>query len=172
MVREVVVNNLSHHRLSAIGPPAFRTIALLLLWLFLHQTAAAANPDVKEAAVKYVRGFVWHKDSIVTGDFTCKGRKERAILGTNSNDIVIAVFLNGTGNRPEVLHFSATVWNSSVVKLAVEDLNFNPVEETGDALPGFIRSKTCSGLNLSDDEVDSAHIYWNRESHRFTYWRR
>jgi hypothetical protein len=37
-------------------------------------------------------------------------------------------------------------------------------------LPGFQQSKTCKGLNLSDGETDSAHIYWNHKALRFGEW--
>jgi hypothetical protein len=30
--------------------------------------------------------------------------------------------------------------------------------------------RPANGLNLSDGETDSAHIYWNYKSHRFEDW--
>ena len=54
--------------------------------------------------------------------------------------------------------------------LTTEGLDFDPKEDLGYILPGFQRSKTCKGLDLSDDQIDSRHIYWNRELHRFDSW--
>jgi hypothetical protein len=46
---------------------------------------------------------------------------EQAILGTNSSEIVIAVFLNGTTQRPEVLNYSAKARDAATAELKVED---------------------------------------------------
>lgn len=172
LVPEMEAHEASHSRLIEIWPSVSRRLALCLLLAFLHQAAAAANLAVKEAATKFVPGFIWHEDSILTGDFSCGGLNEQAILGTNSKEIAIAVFLNGTRNPPQVLRYSASVRNPSLAALGIEDLDYDPEKEAGEALPGFRRSKTCRGLNLSDGETDSAHIYWNRKSHRFVDWSR
>lgn len=106
----------------------------------------------------------------MSGDFTCRGRKQQAILGTNAAEIVIAVFVNGISARPEVLRYSAKARNAKTAELKVEALDFDPKADIGYELPGFRRSKSCKGLNLSDGLTDSAHIYWNRESNRFEDW--
>ena len=90
----------------------------------------------------------------------------------NKREIAIVVFLHGTRKRPEILRFSATVRNPDSAELTVESLDYNPEAEIGADLPGFQRSMTCQGLNLSDGEVDSAHIYWNHNSNHFEDWSR
>ena len=90
-------------------------------------------------------------------------------MGVTSKEIVIAVFLNGTGEKPEILRYSAAVRDASQAKLRLESLDYGPDEDTG-PLPGFRRSRTCKGLNLSDDMIDSAHIYWNHDAKRFDEW--
>jgi hypothetical protein len=146
-----------------------RTFASLLLLLFA-QITAAQEPSIKSAAARYVPGINWRAKSVVAGDFSCRGRVQRAILGTSRSEIVVAVFLNGTKRPPEVLHYSAKVRDAASAILATEDLDYDPKEEIGSVLPGFRRSKTCKGLNLSDGRIDSAHIYWNHESLRFDDW--
>jgi hypothetical protein len=121
------------------------------------------------SAGKYVAGTRWRADSVVTGDFTCRGRKQHAILGTNAKEIVVAVFLNDTDHPPEVLRYSAETRNPASVVLALESQDYDPRDEVGD-VPGFRRSKTCKGLNLSDGQTDSAHIYWNHDAKRFDDW--
>jgi hypothetical protein len=142
------------------------------LLAFSQQVTATANLTIKKSAARYVPGFVWREKSIVMGDFSCRGRKQAAVLGTSPEEIVVVVFLNGTSNRPEVLHYSARTRNPASVTLATENLDYDPEAEIGTILPGFRKSKTCKGLNLSDSEVDSAHIYWNWESRRFDDWTR
>jgi hypothetical protein len=54
--------------------------------------------------------------------------------------------------------------------LTIETLDYDPkVEDVGVRL-AFRRSRTCKGLNLSDEKIDSAHIYWNHEAKRFDDW--
>ena len=107
---------------------------------------------------------------MVKGDFTCQGRLQPAILGVDEVDIVIAVFINGLGVKPEMLRYSARVRRAETAKLKTEGLDFDPQRELGQALPGMRRSKTCRGLNLSDGDSDSAHIYWNHDAREFNEW--
>lgn len=144
-------------------------IASFPLVLF-SQTTRLVEPSVPAAAAKYVPGISWRAKSVIAGDFRCHGRTERAILGTNESEIVVVVFLNGLNSRPQVLRYSARVRDAASAILEIESLDFDPQEALGYVLPGFRRSRTCKGLNLSDGRSDSAHIYWNHESRRFDDW--
>ena len=145
----------------------------LLLVLFSQVTVAdGREPSIDAAAARYVPGVSWRADSVVSGDFSCRSRAEQAILGTNRTELVVAVFLNGTNRRPQVLRYSAKVRNPSSTTLEAEDLDYDPKEDVGYVLPGFRRSKTCKGLKLNDGRTDSPHIYWNHNSHRFEDWLR
>lgn len=130
---------------------------------------AAQVPTVSQAASKFVPGMTWRPKSILTADFSCRGRKEQAILGVNAKEIVIAVFLNGLGEPPEVLRYSAEMRDAKQVQLKLESLDYGSEEAIGE-LPGFRRSRTCQGLNLGDGKIDSAHIYWNHDAKRFDDW--
>jgi hypothetical protein len=138
---------------------------------FLLFSQAAINQDrLIKAAAKYIPGVSWRAASAIQADFTCDGRAQTALLGISPSEIVVAVFIKGARVRPEVLRYSAKVRNPISATLITEDLNYDPKEDLGYVLPGFRRSKTCKGLNLSDGESDSAHIYWNRESRQFDDW--
>jgi len=139
---------------------------LLAVALMLN---AAQAPSIVEAAATFVPGVSWRPESVLTADFTCRGRKEQAILGVTAREIVIVVFLNGSADKPEVLRYSAEARDPNEVKLTIESLDFDPAGDLGD-LPGFRRSRTCKGLNLSDGKVDSAHIYWNHDAQHFDDW--
>lgn len=130
---------------------------------------AAQVPTVSQAASKFVPGVTWRPKSVLTADFSCRGRKEQAILGVNAKEIVIAVFLNGLAEPPEVLRYSAEMRDAKQVQLTLESLDYDSEEAIGE-LPGFRRSRTCQGLNLSDGKIDSAHIYWNHDAKRFDDW--
>jgi hypothetical protein len=143
-----------------------------LTLLLVSAIAAAAEPSMVQSAARFVPGVRWRAGSVLTADFSCSGRRQHAILGTNAKDIVIAVFVNGESRRPEVLRYSAAVRVARWAKLTLETLDYDPLEELGYSLPGFQRSRTCKGLNLGDGETDSAHIYWNRDDHQFNEWSR
>lgn len=115
-------------------------ILISLSLLLLSQTAAGQKALFK-AATRYVPGVRWRAESVVVADFTCNGRKQQAILGTNPAEIVIAVFINGTAHRPEVLRYSAEARNPVRTNLKAEDLDYGPEAEVGYELPGFQRSK-------------------------------
>lgn len=140
-------------------------IAALLL-------AAVGALSITTAATKFVPGVTWRSQSVLTADFSCRGRREQAILGVTPKDIVIAVFLNGIGAPPEVLRYSAAVRDAHEVKLTVESQDYDPIKDAGSGAlpPGFRRSRTCKGLNLTDEMIDSAHIYWNHDAKRFADW--
>jgi hypothetical protein len=55
-----------------------------------------------------------------------------------------------------VLRYSAKVRNPAYATLKAEDLDYDPREDPGYELPGFQRSKSCKGLNLSDGEIDTS----------------
>lgn len=141
-------------------------IFVRLSLLAVSQVAAAQNSVIR-AAARYVPGVAWRVDSVIRADFTCRGRKQTAILGDSPTAVVVAVFLNGLDHRPEVIRLT---FPHSPTKLEAEDLDYDP-KEFDYPLPGFQRSKTCKGFSLNDGETDPAHIYWNHASARFDYWR-
>jgi hypothetical protein len=143
---------------------------IISLPLLLFSQIGVDQEALTKAATRYVPGVSWRARSVVTADFTCRGRLQTAILDASPSEIVVAVFLNGTNSRPEVPRSSAKVRDPASATLQTESLDYDPKEDPGYVLPGFQRSKTCKGLNLSDGEIDSAHIYWNHESLRFDGW--
>ncbi len=137
------------------------------LSLLVFSQVANSEDSVTKAATRYVPGVIWHIESLIRADFTCRGHKQMAILGESSEAVVVAVFLNGLYHRPEVLR---SKFPRGSTKLEAEDLDYDP-KDLGYPLPGFQRSKTCKGLSLDDGATDPAHLYWNHESGRFDFWR-
>ena len=149
---------------------ARRTIISGLPLVLCAQTKERVEPSVQAAAAKYIPGVRWRAKSVIAGNFSCQGKTESAILGASESWIVVAIFLNGLNHKPQVLEYSTKARNAASAILQTESLDFDPEEALGYALPGFRRSKTCKGLNLSDGRSDSAHIFWNHESHQFDEW--
>ena len=99
---------------------------LLIVIPLLSSEIAVGQEALLKAAARYVPGVNWLSKSIVIADFTCSGHKQQAILGANSTEIVVAVFINGTAHRPEVLRYSAKVRNPEHVNLQAEDMDYDP----------------------------------------------
>jgi len=137
------------------------------LMLGVLSQAATTQDSVIKAATRYVHGVTWHADSVINADFTCRGRKQTAIVGENPAAVVVAVFLNGLDHRPEVLRLT---FFRGPASLEAEDLDDDP-KDFDYPRPGFQRSKICKGFSVNDGATDRAHFYWNHESARFDYWR-
>jgi hypothetical protein len=146
--------------------PGAAVLGLVLTGLVLAQGPVA----VEKSAAKYVPGVTWRPQSVVSANFTCRGRKELAILGVSTSEIVVAVFVNGLDAHPETFRYSAKARNAETAELTIEDLDYDPKQDIGYELEGYQQSKSCKGLNLGDGLTDSAHIYWNRKAHRFEDW--
>jgi hypothetical protein len=151
----------------------YRAVPTLLAGLISGVALAAQGDEVATAAKSHYPKAAWQAKSLLEGDFSCSGREEFAILGTSAEHIVIAIFTKGLKAKPEILEYSAKARVPQSAILTKESRDFQPGEFKADLgyLPeGLTPSKTCSGLNLSDGEVDSAHIYWDTTRKRFTDW--
>ena len=150
-----------------------RLIVSSLLLLCAPLLASAQVAETVAAATRVVPGVLWKKESVVVGNFSCRGRIERAILGTSKSEIVVAIFLGGLTKPPRVLRYSASSRDPATIELKIEDGDFEPKgfeNEVGYIPEGLRPSKTCKGLNLSDGKIDSAHIYWNHNAKQFGDW--
>ena len=132
--------------------------------------AAASSSTVATAASKFVPNVMWRSKSVLSADFTCRGRKEQAILGSSSTDIVIAVFVNGPTQSPEVLRYSTQMRDPAKARLTLESLAYDATDPDAPDLRKYRFSRSCKGLNLDDGRIDAAHIYWNPEAKRFEDW--
>jgi hypothetical protein len=136
----------------------------------IDDTNAEERIALVGAANKYVPGVTWHSESVISGDFTCRGGKEQAILGITAQEIVVVVFINGLQNKPEILRDK--VHTPADAELTIEDLDYDPRDQVGVDLEGFLRSKECKGLNIADNHAGSFHVYWNHKDSRFDWWSR
>lgn len=144
-----------------------------ILCLCLNQVHGADADFVVAAASSADRSVSWQSQSIVSGDFTCQGKREFAILGTKPKEIVVGVFRPPAVAPIDLLRYSGEVRNPKSAALATEPLDFDVKEfesQVGYLPDGLLPSKTCLGLNMSDQMIDSAHIYWHRRHKRFVSW--
>ncbi len=134
--------------------------------------ARPAPVTPQSAARKLFPQVKWRAD-VLKGDFTCQGKTQFAMLGITDLEFVVIVFADGLNKKPLEIRFSGKTRNPYKLKLTRESLDIKSaeIEKAAGRLPeGLVPSKTCSGLTLSDDEVDAAHIYWNHKTHKLSAW--
>lgn len=153
----------------SLGDMTLHRATATLLALLTTVAYAANEGSVAVAAKAFYPDATWQERSVLRGDFSCRGKSDVAIIGTSVEFIVVAIFTGGLDSTPQILKYSTKVRTAKTAVLTKESLDLSPEELEG--MPeGFKASKTCSGLNLSDGEVDSAHIYWNAKYQTFTDW--
>jgi hypothetical protein len=163
--------------------------ALLALAVFGVTLAGAAQHDhVTAAAAKFAPKVSWDPASVLSLDFTCRGRIEYAILGATAveevlvegrpvgqraPELVVAVFVEGLNHAPRLFQDSAR--SVEFASLSAESLDFrkSDIEQAAGLTPEGLRpSRTCKGLKLSSDSADSAHLYWSQVRRDISIWSR
>ncbi|CAG1018086.1 hypothetical protein BURC_02818 [Burkholderiaceae bacterium] len=137
-------------------------------------STSTPQSQAEAAARQAVPGMSWQGPA-VTGDFSCRGRYEYAMLGINESEFAVVVF---AAEQPEpigTLRFPLSTRDPRSTVLAREDLDFTPEDFERDSGPvpeGLLPSKTCLGLSVGDGRAAPTHIYWNRQAKRFATWTR
>ena len=160
--------------------------SLFLATLGCLAVQASSAQSVMAAAARVFPDIQWQAHTEISADFICVGRKQSAILGfTDSKavfheginigqtnpEVVVAVFVSGTGKPPVTLQFQGR--STGEVGLKAEPLTTSAKEfksTLGYVPQGFMHSKSCQGLILSDGDRDATHIYWNRARRVFSTW--
>ncbi|HEY0857885.1 MAG TPA: hypothetical protein VGE16_12550 [Albitalea sp.] len=139
-----------------------------------EDTPSTSTPkaQVEAAARQAVPGMSW-QGPVVTGDFSCRGRHEYALLGTSTSEVAVVVFAAEQAAPIGVLRFALANRGPASTVLSREDLDFAPADFERDVGPvpeGLLPSRTCLGLSVGDGRGAATHIYWNRHAKRFATW--
>ena len=105
-----------------------RLLTATLLLVAVGNARSAADQFVLSAAVDVDKTVTWQKKSILSGDFTCQRQREFAVLGTSSNEIVIAVFRPPSRKPVDVLRYSGAARSPDAAILTIEPLDFDSKE--------------------------------------------
>jgi hypothetical protein len=151
------------------------TLFVALLFLTVVSPAIAMDATEFTKAIRSSHPSIrWKERLVLNADLTCRARQDLAILGVQGRNLHVAILPSGPKKQPIVLPIESGLLASQTT-MSVESQDFEMgTGEPGDIgpLPGFRRSKTCKGLKLDDDRIDSVHIYWNRIEGRFQIWQR
>ena len=150
-----------------------------LLWA-MSMPVLANDTALKHAVGNWFPGATIIGSSVF-GDIDCDGKKDISVLASSESGVIVAVFLKGRlSARPTTLAFDTkslefdTKLLDDVLKLKSEALDVRDaefIEMLGERPVGYVRSHRCKGLELVVDDKDPFHIYWDRHSHRLSFWR-
>lgn len=148
-------------------------LAFIPFILLVNSSFAADKSVAVNALNKSIQGVAWNSNMSQQADFNCDGKKDWAFLGKTKKEIVIAVVLapiSANSKVERVQLISNEIDGLTRPELTLESLDYDPRKMAGD-IPGFQRSKTCSGLNFSPGETDTFHFFWDHQSGHLNYWR-
>lgn len=158
-----------------------RAIGISMFLAFGVSSCNSANgtPRTARSILRAADSTVdWDSASAIIGDIDCDRHVDTAMIGRTSRTIQVGI-VSGVSTRPHIstINIASEVQNAlptGNVSLTTESIDYDPVTDEGGpgALEGFRRSSTCIGLNLSDGETDSMHMYWNHLANRLDWWRR
>jgi hypothetical protein len=113
----------------------------------------------------------WDTRSLLRADLDLDGGEDYAVLGKSKDRFVVGIVhgpvkgeKNGIWTLDFPWHGGEDALCSKRARIAIE-----PLAENEGPKPGHPREGV--GINLSDDECDAFHIYWNPDEKTFEWWR-
>jgi hypothetical protein len=113
----------------------------------------------------------WDTRSLLRADLDLDGGEDYAVLGKNKDRFVVGIVHGPVKAEKKEVWTLDFPWHggedalcSKRARISLESL----VDNEGPK-PGLLRQGV--GINLSDDECDAFHIYWNLGEKTFEWWR-
>lgn len=157
---------------------SLRQTLLLLIVSFAFSGAAWPSDSGPDAA--FVRLSKAHPNVVWTNspiriDIDCDGNADYAFLAQTPSTAFVGLVRGKPKTAVAMLKFEASPGSQAGVcylpaKIEAESLDYDPTDAVG-SLPGFSRSKTCTGFTLSGGECDLFHFYWDKHTNRLSWWR-
>ena len=155
----------------------------ILLTLVLCTCAACAGgrgpeprtePAEPRTAVDVLRvrepGTEWDGKSLLHSDLDLDGGEDYALAGVHGDRFVVGI-VHGPVSADSQVWTLDFPWDGGEDALCSKDakITLEPLEENEGPKPGHPREGM--GINLSDEQCDAFHIYWNPQEKTFAYWR-
>jgi len=161
-------------------PPVRRLPIPLILALCLCAACASRKPEPLTApagpgtaldALKLKDPATeWDGKSLLHADLDLDGGEDYAAAGVRKDRFVVGIVHGpvSAGSRVWTLDFPVNGEEDALCS-AKAKISLEPLEENEGPKPGHPRKGM--GINLSDDQCDAFHIYWDPKEKDFQYWR-
>jgi len=139
------------------------------------RTTPAAGP---RAALDVLRarepGTEWDGKSLLHADLDLDGGEDYALAGLRKDRFVVGIVhgpLGGGSSADSQVWTLDFPWDGGEDALCSKDakITLEPLQENEGPKPDHPREGM--GINLSDEQCDAFHIYWNPQEKTFAYWR-
>ena len=158
---------------------------ILLLTLCLFAACAGREPEPRTAPEAGLRtpldtlklkdpATKWNGKSLLHADLDLDGTEDYALSGLSKDRFKVGIVrgpLAREGNADGKAWTLDFPWDGGEDALCSKDarITLEPLEENEGLKPGHPRKGM--GINLSDDQCDAFHIYWDPQERTFEYWR-
>ena len=144
---------------------------VLFTLALLASTACAQTPA--DALHRARPNAKWDMKSAKSGDVDCDGNTDTLILGSEGKQVLIGVVKGTPKSSPIVLEFSIDSAQQDAFCAAPTLIEMSNMDCQSDAGPleGCKPSKSCKQFDVSDNECDSFHFYWDAKQKGFLWWR-
>jgi hypothetical protein len=164
-----------------------KQISLVFIMLILGGTYIFAQHNATAFSIlsKQQPTIKWNAKSLVKGDFDFDGVADFALRGRKEKIFILGIVKGALNNKSKIqmLKFSADSGDQgslcSVDKAIIEtdDLDKDYIEFAKDYLePKYIKAfarlpKDSKGITISDKMCDSFHVFWDKQTNKFIWWR-
>ena len=157
---------------------------LILIWAALLAGMMAASPGSARAvsAIGILRSVQpavrWKAKTAMTGDFTCDGREDTAMIGFGRRgEPWIGLVPGSAGHRasvPSTLKFRLGNGYQDALCATPVRIETSPLvclDPQTRLMPGCKPLPGCLALSMIDGKCDAVHFYWDADEPMLRWWR-
>ncbi len=115
----------------------------------------------------------WDSQSIKTADVNCDGKLDTLVIGTEKDNVVVAVVWGTPKSSPQLFSFPIRRDTQSGFCTVPKKIEVSPLDCESDegTLPGCTVVKGCKSFTVIDDDCDPFNFYWDASRKTLAWWR-
>jgi hypothetical protein len=151
-----------------------RAIALALV--LLHSTVAfAADSDFLAKLQDLYPDYKWDSNRLVSVDLNRDGSTDAAALGTQRNQVALAVQVAGHDSALVVIPIDAGqqlgICSGRDLSISAQEQSEAPSEALGETPEGYEICPKCFEIRIDDGDCDPLQFYWDVIANKLNWWR-
>ena len=117
--------------------------------------------------------ITWDTKSAKVADVNCDGKLDTIVLGSEKNNVVVAVLSGAPSVAPSLFTFPVNQHTQDSFCSVPKRIEISPLDCASDegTLPGCKQYKGCRAFSVVDDDCDSFHFYWDSSRKTLAWWR-